>query len=115
MRSFVIIISLLLLGCASPRQTVSLTPFPETNREYEYLIKLPAGADNAVVLWYYGAETRNRLLYNSDIVKIRFGTIRTQMYFGRPGDYILVVISDVDGTIIKQRFRYHVRPEYIIQ
>jgi hypothetical protein len=92
---------------------VSLTPFPETNREYEYLIRLPVGADQAAIYWYYGVESSHRLLYRSGLVQIVHGTIRTEMYFAWPGDYILVVVSDVDGKLIKQRFRYHVRNEYL--
>lgn len=92
---------------------VSLTPFPETNKEYEYLIKLPPGTDQAAVFWYYGVESSHRLLYRSGIVQIRHGTIRTEMYFVRPGEHILVVISQANGKVTKQRFRYNVRREYL--
>ena len=100
-------ILLLIVSCAGPRQTVSLPPFPEVGVEYEYLIKLPVSATQATVMWYYGAETRAHMIYSSGLVNLKTTTIRTEMYFPRPGKYILVVLTQTAYGIHKDRMVYH--------
>lgn len=106
------ILLLLLTACATPRQTVSLPTFPETGVEYEYLIKVPISTTQATIYWYLGAETRERMLYNSGLVNLKTSTIRTEMIFPVPGRYLLVVYAQTPDGVIKQRHIYNARPKF---
>lgn len=103
---------LILLNACTTLNEVTLTPFPVTHTEYNYRILLPEGATEAAIFWYYGDERREQMIYNSGIVPIQTGIISTEMYFARPGAYILTVYSQTKDGVKKQRYKYAVRSLY---
>ena len=103
---------LILLNACTTLNEVTLTPFPETQTDYNYRILLPEGTTEAIVFWYYGAERREQMIYTSGLVPIRTGIISTEMYFPWAGSYILAVHSQTARGVKKQRFKYAVRSLY---
>lgn len=110
-RSIAVLLLVWLNACATVGE-VSLPSFPEARTEYSYRILLPDGTSEAIVFWYYGEERREAMIYSSGIVQIRTGIIATEMYFARPGAYILTVYSQTPVGIQKQRFKYAVRQPF---
>ena len=105
------LLALFLVGCASLSE-VTLTPFPEAQTEYKYRILLPEGATETAIFWYYGDERRENIIYQSGVVPIKTGIVETEMYFARPGAYILTVYSQTKAGVKKQRYKYAVRSLY---
>ena len=103
---------LILLNACTTLNEVTLTPFPETQTDYNYRIVLPEGTTEAVVFWYYGAERREQMIYTSGLVPIKTGVISTEIYFPLAGTYILTVHSQTKAGVKKQRFKYSVRSLY---
>lgn len=97
-----------LLLFSPPEFAVGLPNFPNYDTEYHYTIKMPAGATHGAVLWYYGTEHRNNLIYNSGAFPVRYGVVRTEMYFPKPGRYVLVVLAQQGTRILKHRQTYKV-------
>ena len=100
---------LILVNACTTLNEVTLTPFPETQIDYNYRIVLPEGTTEAVVFWYYGSERREQMIYTSGLVQIKTGVISTEIYFPQSGTYILTVHSQTKEGVIKQRHKYAVR------
>jgi hypothetical protein len=91
---------------------VTLTAFPETNTEYTYKIFLPEKTHSAVIFWYYNVERKENIIYQSGVVPINYGNITTEMYFSRPGAYILAIYAGTPQGIKKMRYKYAVRRQF---
>ena len=105
----IIALLLILVNACTTLNEVTLTPFPETQTDYNYRILLPEGTTEAIVFWYYGAERREQMIYTSGLVQIKTGIISTEIYFPQAGTYILTVHSQTPKGVIKQRHKYAVR------
>jgi hypothetical protein len=99
----------LLTACAPIRHTVSLTPFPATNTDYRYFIRLPHGTQSCIIRWYYLEERTTNMVYISPIVYPRTQTIETDMHFAHPGRYIMTIYIVTSDGVTKQRFTYNAR------
>jgi hypothetical protein len=109
-------ILLMFVGCAAPRQYVSLPPFPETCTDYAYLIKLPEGTTGVAIFWYYGIEANTHMIYTSGPRQIHCCNIQTEMYFPKTGVYILTVWYERNGRMVEgddvMRRKYTVRENW---
>lgn len=112
MKSLVVTLLLILAGCAPTREYVSLPAFPETRTDYRYLIRVPPDTHSAAIFWYYQEERAHSLLYASGVVPIKTQTIETDMYFTRPGRYILVYYYESPYVSKKEKKVYNVRLKY---
>ena len=112
MKSAKLALLLILLNSCASLNEVTLPPFPETHTEYDYRILLPEGTTETAIFWYYGAEVREKMIYKSGVVPIKTGIVETEMYFDRPGAYILTTYSQTKAGVKKQRFKYTVRSVY---
>jgi hypothetical protein len=100
---------LLLTACAPVRQTVSLTPFPETHTDYRYFIRIPYATQSCIIRWYYLEERAENMIYASPIITPRTQTIETDMYFPWQGRYILTIYIVTPDGVTKQRHTYNAR------
>jgi hypothetical protein len=112
MKKILLLLLLLLSACAPTREYVSLPPFPETNTDYRYFIRLSPQTHSAAIFWYYGEERKENLIYASGAVPIKTQTIETNMYFRYPGRYILVYYWETPYSTQKERKTYNVRQKY---
>lgn len=112
MKSTKLALLLIILNSCASLNEVTLPPFPETHTEYKYRILLPEGTTETAIFWYYGIERRENMIYKSGVVPIKTGIVETEMYFARPGAYILTTYSQTKVGVKKQRFKYTVRSLY---
>jgi hypothetical protein len=108
-------ILLMLVGCTTQRQYISLPLFPETHTDYRYFIRIPYDTQSVVIYWYYGYEDRNRMLYSSGYVQTRTQTIETDMYFPTPGPYVLIYYCQTESGVKKYKQTYNVRLNQIYE
>jgi hypothetical protein len=87
----------------------TLTPFPETRKDYIYHIELPEGTTGIAIFWYYGMEANTHMIYRSGYKAVKCCVVETEMYFPRPGVYILTVWYDRYGKVEAMRVKYTVR------
>jgi len=92
----------------------TLTPFPETRKDYTYHIELPEGTTGIAIFWYYGMEANTHMIYRSGYKAVKCCVVETEMYFPRPGVYILTVWYDRYGKVEVMRRKYVVRHSWRI-
>jgi hypothetical protein len=103
-----LIIALLAVASVALSQP-TLTPFPETRKDYTYHIELPEGTTGIAIFWYYGMEANTHMIYRSGYKRVRCCLVETEMHFPRPGVYILTVWYDRYGKVEAMRRKYVVR------
>jgi hypothetical protein len=92
----------------------TLTPFPEARKDYTYHIELPEGTTGIAIFWYYGMEANTHMIYRSGYKAVKCCVVETEMYFPRPGVYILTVWYDRYGKVEVMRRKYVVRHSWRI-
>lgn len=108
-----LIMLMLLVGCSTqkpiPRQYVSLPPFPQSHTDYRYFIRIPPYTSAVIIRWYYEREEVSRMVYFSGLFNTQTQTIETDMYFYRPGYWILIYYCQTPSGLKQYKQTYNVR------
>lgn len=89
----------------------SLPNFPSTKTDYSYNLVFPPNTTEIVVIWYYGFERRENIIYNSGVRQINCCVVKTDMYFPMQGTYIQRVMWTKNRKVYTWRNKYTVRNE----
>lgn len=104
-----LIMLMLLVGCTTPRQYVSLPVFPITHTDYRYFIRIPPHTSAVIIRWYYVSNGVSRKIYSSGLFYPQTQTIETDMYFYRPGYWILTYYCQTPSGLKQYKQTYNVR------